>query len=98
MVRASARSPTCQSPVPAELVLTRRPRPERVNKSRSTSSAMGERQMFPVHTKMIRKGVDSSGLSDTKLMLPLWSTFPALHSEPDEYCLLYTSDAADDLH
>ncbi len=55
-VRWSARSPTCQSPVPAELETTCEPRPVASAIRRKTTSAMGERQMLPLQTNTTRKG------------------------------------------
>ena len=54
IVRTSARSPTCQSPVPELVETTCEPSPARSAKSRKTISAIGERQMLPVHTKATR--------------------------------------------
>ncbi len=55
-MRSSARSPRCQSPVPALRETMREPSPCCSASSRNTTSAMGERQMFPVQTKITRKG------------------------------------------
>ncbi len=44
-MRASACSPTCQSPVPALVTETRSACPARCTRSRKTTSAIGERQM-----------------------------------------------------
>src|SRR6478735_1517645 len=56
IVRWSARSPTCQSPVPALVDPTRSRRPAASANPRKTTSAMTDRQMLPVHTKTTRKG------------------------------------------
>jgi hypothetical protein len=48
-----------------------------VARSRKITSAIGDRQIFPVQTKMIRKGVDSSGLSAAKFITPLWGMPPS---------------------
>ena len=47
-------SPTCQSPVPALSTVTAPARPARASSSRSITSAMGERQMFPRQTRQTR--------------------------------------------
>ena len=53
-VRWSAGSPTCQPPVPE--LSTVAFRPSSSMDLRSTCSAMGERQMLPVQTKVTRYG------------------------------------------
>ena len=55
-MRWSARSPTCQSPVPALVEATRSPRPAASANHRNTTSAIGDRQMLPVHTNTTWKG------------------------------------------
>ena len=40
---------------------------------------MGDRQMLPVQTKMMRNGVDSSGVSDAKDMCPIVEQICLLH-------------------
>ena len=42
--------------VPALVDATRAPRPEASANPRNTTSAIGDRQMFPVQTKTTRKG------------------------------------------
>src|SRR5699024_7599155 len=53
--RWSAPPPTCQSPVPADSITTFS-RPARSKASRSITSPIGERQIFPVHTTLIVYG------------------------------------------
>ena len=55
-VRRSAPSPTCQFPVPADSTSTRPSSPASATYERSTTSAVGERQMLPEQTKQTRKG------------------------------------------
>src|ERR1700712_1357738 len=53
-------SPTCHPPVPALSTSINRLRSLRRARSRRTTSAVGERQMFPEQTKQIRTGARSS--------------------------------------
>src|SRR5690554_5760588 len=78
-VRESDRSPTCQSPVPADMTEMSDSHPALLTMSRNTVSAMGERQMLPVHTKQIRKSAESSS-GRSKLMPLIVSQFSARRS------------------
>src|ERR1700757_1421494 len=49
----------CQSPVPALVTRTASPRPRRRNWSANIFSAIGERQMLPVQTKVTCNGFDT---------------------------------------
>ena len=68
MVRSSAGSPTCQSPVPAEVTAMRLLSPAWAMRSVKTASAIGERQILPVHTKHTLKVVESER-ARSKVML-----------------------------
>src|SRR5438105_1289485 len=49
--------PTCQSPVPADAIISRPSTPLRCARVRNTTSAVGERQILPVHTNSTRCSV-----------------------------------------
>ena len=52
-------APRCQSPVPALSTSTCPDRPARSSSSRSITSAIGDRQMLPRHTRQTRYGPDA---------------------------------------
>src|SRR5699024_7803494 len=60
--RGSMPSPACQSPVPTLDTVTRSASPASARARRVMASAMGERQMLPVHTNTRRSG--SAGTDD----------------------------------
>ena len=68
MVRWSACSPTCQSPVAADSMAMRSSSPARSARERSTTSAIGDRQMLPVHTNDTRKGCAASPAGSARVM------------------------------
>src|ERR1700712_3133259 len=54
--RGSISLPACHGPVPALSATTRSASPASASKLVKTTSAVGERQMLPVHTKQTRTG------------------------------------------
>src|SRR5664279_1105138 len=68
MVRSSAGSPTCQSPVPADATTMRLSSPALAIRSLKTASAIGDRQILPVHTKHTLNVVESKS-ARSKVMI-----------------------------